>query len=96
MHCGLSERLVSFIEHVQETHDAENGMLRVLDLRLECRNQRLTEECDWASAELDLIEQEVIGYGDETEIAKLLSGEAQPTPVEANRWMNSPSAFAWT
>jgi hypothetical protein len=71
-------------------------MLKVLDIRLECRSQRLAEECDWPSAELDLIEQEAIGYGDETEIAKLLSGEVQPIPVEANRWMNSPSAFAWT
>lgn len=96
MRSGMSERLAHFIEHVQETHHARDGMLKVLDLRLECRNQRLSEEGDWPSAELDLIEEEAIAYGDETEIAKLLSGEVQPHPVEANCWINSPSAVAWT
>ena len=92
----LSERLVHFIEHVRKTRNAGSGVLKVLDLRLECRDERLAEEADWPITELDLIEQEATGYGNETELAKLLSGEVQPQPIQANCWMHSPSLFAWT
>ena len=92
----LSERLVHFIEHVQKTRNAGSGVLKVLDLRLECRNERLTEEADWPITELDLIEQEATCYGNETELAKLLLGEVQPQPIEADCWIHSPSLFAWT
>ena len=92
----LSERLVQFIEHVRETRNAESGVPKVLDLRLECREARLAEEADWPITELELIEQEATGYGNDTELAKLLSGEVQPQPIQANSWLHSPSPFAWT
>ena len=92
----LSERLVHFIERVRKTRNAGSGVLKVLDLRLECRDERLAEEADWPITELDLIEQEATGYGNETELAKLLLGEVQPQPIQANCWIDSPSPFAWT
>ena len=92
----LSERLVHFIDYVRTTRKAGSGVLKVLDLRLECRHQRLAEEADWATTELDLIEQEATAYGNETELAKLVSGEVQPQPIQATCWMHSPSPVAWT
>ena len=90
----LSERVVHFMDHVTKTQG--DRALRVLDLRIECRSQRLAEYADWPITELDLIEQEVAGYGDETELSRLLSGEAEPQPVPPITWLDSPSPFAWT
>lgn len=92
----LSERLVHFVEHVRKTQVASGRALRVLDLRLECRNQRLTEYADWPMTELELIEQEAASYGNETELSQLLSGEVGPKPILAHTWLHSPSPFAWT
>ena len=93
---ALSERLVQFIDHVRSTRHVGTGVLRVLDLRLQCRDERLAEDADWPITELDLIEQEAAGYGNETELAKLLSGAVQPQPIQTNCWINSPSPVAWT
>ena len=92
----VSERVLDFVEHVMKTRAADERALVVLDLRLECREQRLTEYADWPIAELELIEQEAAGYGDETELSRLLSGEAKPNPVHTVSWPHSPSPVAWT
>ena len=91
-----SNSLVRFIEHLQETSASGERATTVLDLRLACRLQRLTEEGDWSLSELEQIEQEAIHYGDETELTSVLSGEASPAPVKEDVWLNSPSPFAWT
>jgi hypothetical protein len=93
---NLSQRLVDFATHVKETHQANGRASRVLDLRLECRAQRLTEYADWPLTELELIEQEAASYGNETELSQLLSGEVGPKPIHADSWLDSPSPFAWT
>ena len=93
---SLSERVVHFVDHVKKTQASDGRSLRVLDLRIECRSQRLAEYADWPIAELELIEQEVAGYGDNTELAQLLTGEVEPRPIQAITWLDSPSPFAWT
>ena len=93
---NLSQRLIAFAEYVIRTHDADDRAPRVLDLRLACRTQRLAEYSDWPTAELELIEQEVAGYGNETELSRLLAGEVVPIPIDASSWLDSPSPFAWT
>ncbi|QDV45883.1 hypothetical protein Enr13x_57860 [Stieleria neptunia] len=92
----LSHRFVEFVEHVQATYAAGGRMLQVLDLRLACRAQRLTEYPDWSTSDLELIEREAARYRNETELSQVLSGEAAPELIEVNSWMNSPSPFAWT
>ena len=67
----LSDRLVGFVEHVKTSRTENGRKLTVLDLRVECRTQRLTEYSDWPVGELDLIEQEAACYGDETDLADL-------------------------
>ncbi len=91
-----SDSLIQFIQQVLETPAVDNRATTVLDLRLECRLQRLTEEGDWSLSELEQIEQEAVLYGDQTELETVLSGEASPAPIEEDRWLNSPSPFAWT
>ena len=92
----LSDRFVEFVEHVTETRATSGRALRVLDLRLECRAQRLAEYAHWPITELELIEQEAARYGNEAELSQLLSGEAVPNSIEATSWIDSPSPFAWT
>ena len=93
---NLSQRLVEFSEHVKQTHEGNGRASRVLDLRLECRTQRLAEYADWPQAELELIEQEAARYGNETELSQLLAGELVPADIDASDWLDSPSPFAWT
>ena len=92
----LSHRFVEFVEHVKATYAAGERALKVLDLRLACRAQRLTEYPEWSTPDLDLIEQEAAYYRNETELSRLLSGEAQPDSIAASSWIDSPSPFAWT
>ncbi len=93
---SLSERLIRFVEHVKEVQKASRQTLKILDLRLECRNQRLTEYPDWPLSELELIEQEAVGYGDDAELSRVLAGEVGPRTNQPNAWLDSPSPFAWT
>lgn len=93
---NLSQRLVEFAEHTRQTRQDNGRALRILDLRLECRAQRLAEYSDWPMAELELIEQEAVSYGNETEISRLLAGEVRPMPIDTSSWLDSPSPFAWT
>ena len=93
---SLSQRFVEFVEHVQATHEPRGRELQILDLRLECRAQRLTEYADWPMTELELIEQEAARYRNETELSQLLAGEVVPNPSDASSWIDSPSPFAWT
>ena len=93
---NLSQRLVAFAEYVNQTHEPNGRASRVLDLRLECRAQRLAEYSDWPTAELELIEQEAASYGNETELSRLLAGEVVPAPIDASSWLDSPSPVAWT
>ena len=92
----LTQRLSRFIEFVQRTRGEESRSLTVLDLRLECRAQRLAEYADWSTTELDLIEREAAHYGDDTCLSTLLAGGVRPSPVESAWWLHSPSVFAWT
>ena len=92
----ISERVLDFIEHVKKSRAADEDALVVLDLRLECRAQRLAEYADWPMSELELIEREVAGYGDETQLTHMLSGNAKPNPIHTVSWPHSPSPFAWT
>ena len=92
----LSHRFVEFVEHVKATYAAGERALQVLDLRLACRAQRLTEYPDWSASDLELIEREAARYQNETELSQLLSGEVPPNSIEVNTWMDSPSPFAWT
>ena len=93
---SLSQRFVEFVEHVRATHAVDGRELQVLDLRLECRAQRLAEYADWPMTELELIEQEAAGYRNETALSQLLSGDVVPNPIDASSWIDSPSPFAWT
>lgn len=94
---SLSEQLIQFIEWVnKKTHAATGLAATIVDLRLECRTQRLTEYADWPMTELELIEQEAACYGDETKLSQLLSGEILPNPIQEKSWLDSPSPFAWT
>ena len=93
---SVSERLVHFVEYVRKAQAANGRAIRVLDLRLECRAQRLAEYSDWPTAELELIEQEAASYGNETELSRLLAGEVVPAPIDASSWLDSPSPVAWT
>jgi hypothetical protein len=93
----LSNRTIQFVEHVLATRGGRVEDLRVLDVRLECRSQRLMEYGDWSLADLELIEQEATGYGDDAKLSELLSGEACTRSIDpATWWLDSPSPFAWT
>lgn len=91
----LSNRLIQFIHDLRMPTSGEPAAT-VLDLRLKCRLQRLTEEGDWSLSELEQIEREAVQYGDQTELTSVLSGEATPAPIKEDGWLNSPSPFAWT
>lgn len=91
-----TERLIRFVEYLKNTTRASESELTVLDVRLVCRGQRLMEYADWPASELDLIEHEAAGYGDEADLAQVLSGTVQPTPIKADSWLDSPSPYAWT
>ncbi len=97
MHSGpkLSDRLIRFAIHVTDNRSANSQPLRILDLRVECRNQRMSEFSVWRSAELDLIEYEAIRYGDQTPLTKVLSGQASPSVVTSDSFLPSPSLYAW-
>ena len=92
----MTERLSRFIEFLQRSHGENARSLTVLDVRLECRAQRLAEYADWPTSELDLIECEAARYGDQTCLSTLLAGAVRPSPVESVPWLHSPSLFAWT
>ena len=92
----LSNRTAEFVEHVLATRAERGEELRVLDVRLECRAQRLMEYGDWSMADLELIEQEAARYGDDAKLSQLLSGEAGTKPSELSTWPHSPSPVAWT
>ena len=70
--------------------------LKILDVRLECRRQRLMEYPDWPVSELDLIEHEAACYDDGAYLAEVLSGTVHPVRIPADSWLNSPSPYAWT
>ena len=95
-HQPTSSSLIQFIEEVRQMNASGEQATTVLDLRLLCRLQRLTEEGDWSLSELEEIEREAVRYGDQTELTKLVSGEAIPAPIQEDLWLNSPSPFAWT
>ena len=92
-----TDRLVRFVEYLRNSGRQNGCDLTVLDLRLECRAQRLTEYPKWPAGELDLIECEAAGYGNEAILTQLLSGTLESTPMNADySWLHSPSPVAWT
>jgi len=92
----LSDEFVSFMDYTRKSTFGQGRRLKILDLRLECRNQRLTEYSDWPSSKLDLIEQEAASYDNEADLTNVLSGTAVKTAVVPSTWLHSPSPFAWT
>lgn len=94
---NLSDQLVRFAEYVKTRHAGKDRQPNVLDLRVACRAERLTEYSAWPARELDLIEQEAACYGDEADLSQVLSGAVvRPTASPASLWLHSPSPFAWT
>ena len=93
---ALSKRLIRFIDHVIDTYGVAGHQPSILDLRVECRRQRMTEFSDWPSAELNLIEHEAVRYGDQTILTRVLSGEAIATAITIDSFLPSPSLLAWT
>lgn len=92
-----SDRLVCFVDYLKSRHADGGSELKVLDLRVMCRSERLTEISDWATSELDLIEQEAVTYGDDTSLDQLMSGAAvQSAAIHVDAWLQSPSPYAWT
>ena len=91
----LSEAFLQFVEFVKESRTELGRELNVLDLRLECRDQRLTEFSDWSARDLDLIEQQVACYDNEAPLAQVVSANP-PTASQDGSWLHSPSPFAWT
>jgi hypothetical protein len=98
MHDGKpTERLVRFVEHLRQDRRQHEADLTVLDLRLACRTQRLTEYSNWSASDLDLIEREAVCYGNQANLTQLLSGAVEPMPLTGDSaWLHSPSPFAWT
>lgn len=92
----LSDGLVRLIDQVRNSRRKNGYELKVFDLRLECRDQRMSEYSDWLASELDSVEEEAACYGDETDLTQVLSGAAQPSAGRAHSWLHSPSPFAWT
>jgi hypothetical protein len=92
---NLSEQLLNFIQSVRNHPDSETNMT-VLQLRLVCRNQRLTEYPDWPPQDLDCIEQEIACYEDEAPLEHVISGQARPRRAPDSGWLNSPSPFSWS
>ena len=92
----LSNHFVEFVYLVEKTQATNGRAMSVIDLRLECRTQRLTEYADWQMTDLEQIEQEAARYGNETPLSQILSGEAVANSIEPFSWIDSPSPFAWT
>jgi hypothetical protein len=91
-----SDRLIHFVEYVRHARGQNGRDLTILDVRLECRAERLSEYSDWPVWELEAIEQEAVSYGAEASLTEVISGAVQPNVVQSDSWLHSPSAYAWT
>ena len=92
-----SERFIRFVAYLRKPPREAKGELNILDLRRECRVQRLSEYADWPATELDLIEREAAGYRGDSSLKRVLDGSLKPTQMEADHhWLDSPSPYSWT
>ena len=90
-----SVEFLTFAEYVKKLR-GDKSNLSILDLRIECRRQRLEEYADWPLVALDIVEHEAASYGDASALVEVAAGTVQSVPATCGQWLHSPSPFAWT
>lgn len=90
----FSTALTRFVQHV-----SQEGGMTIKDIRLEIRNERLTELSDWSNQDLDAIEVHAAKLADDAPLDEVLTLPFDYDPVSCAAAVSSicsPSPFAWT